>query len=215
MKIPLSKLLKRQSYVGIATLQDEVVDMVYSIAPEAVLHGGTAIWRCYQGNRFSKDLDFYAKPSKDFKEKFSEELKKRAIRLDKFKQTRNTVFSKVSSDTVEVSLEIALRRVAKKQVADYERADGSTINIYSLSIEDLIAEKINAYLNRKLVRDLYDVFFLSSKVRDFSKIGRECNRFIKEAKMPVDERNLKALVYSGIAPEAKHMLDTLFRRFKT
>ncbi|MEM1546291.1 MAG: nucleotidyl transferase AbiEii/AbiGii toxin family protein [Candidatus Methanomethylicia archaeon] len=32
---------------------------IYNSFPEAVIHGGTAIWRCYGSNRFSEDVDVY------------------------------------------------------------------------------------------------------------------------------------------------------------
>ena len=59
MRIPLANKLKKRLHSETAFLQDEVIDIVYGLEPNAVLHGGTAIWRCYQGNRFSEDLDFY------------------------------------------------------------------------------------------------------------------------------------------------------------
>ena len=35
--------------------------------PNAILHGGTAIWRIYSGKRFSEDLDLYL--TKEVKDK--------------------------------------------------------------------------------------------------------------------------------------------------
>ena len=44
----------------LAELQDEVIDIIYNrVEPDATLYGGTAIWRCYGGNRFSEDIDIY------------------------------------------------------------------------------------------------------------------------------------------------------------
>ena len=46
----------------IAQLQDYLVDIIYErIDPRAELHGWTAIWRCYGGNRFSEYIDIYMK----------------------------------------------------------------------------------------------------------------------------------------------------------
>lgn len=213
MKIPLSRLLKRRLHSDIAALQDEVVDAVYSVLPDAVLHGGTAVWRCHGGNRFSEDLDFYAMVPNDFEDKLRSELEKRALEISRFKRTENTVFCKVLGSGTEVRLEIALRGVPNREAATYERADGSSMSIYSLSAESLIAEKIGAYLDRRFVRDLYDIYFLTGKGGDFGGMAKECRRFAKEEKMPVDEKNLRALVYSGIAPPAKQMLETVLGRF--
>lgn len=214
MIIPLFNRLKRRHHVEIALLQDEIVSIIYSLLPNAVLHGGTAIWRCYKGNRFSEDLDFYA-PNlpKDFNTKFSAELGKRDLELIKFKKTENTVFSKISNRRVEARLEIALRNSKKKIVVQYEKVDGSFFSIFSLSPEDLIKEKISAYLSRRFVRDLYDICYLSGIATDFEKIKNKGVEFMKAAKAPVDEKTLKTLVYSGIAPTSKQMFEVLQRRF--
>jgi predicted nucleotidyltransferase component of viral defense system len=58
-KIPLSQRLKRRQHIEIARLQDIVMETLYRVFPESVLHGGTAIWRCYSGSRFSEDIDVY------------------------------------------------------------------------------------------------------------------------------------------------------------
>jgi len=37
-----------------------MVERIFQEMPDAVLHGGALIWRCYGGNRFSQGLDFYS-----------------------------------------------------------------------------------------------------------------------------------------------------------
>ncbi len=54
---PISNLLSGDR-LRLAELQDEVIDIIYDrFEPDAVLYGGTAVWRCYGGNRFSEDID--------------------------------------------------------------------------------------------------------------------------------------------------------------
>ena len=36
-----------------------IVETLYEIFDNAVLHGGTSIWRCYKGNRISEEVDVY------------------------------------------------------------------------------------------------------------------------------------------------------------
>jgi len=74
VKIPLEKRLKKRMDVEIAFLQDEVVEILYAIESRLVLHGGTAVWRCYGGNRLSEDLDFYLHASKSELEKFANDF---------------------------------------------------------------------------------------------------------------------------------------------
>ncbi|MBU0636453.1 nucleotidyl transferase AbiEii/AbiGii toxin family protein [Candidatus Micrarchaeota archaeon] len=212
MRIPLKNVLKRQSHVQLAELQDEVVDLVYSVFPKAVLHGGTAIWRCLQGNRFSEDLDFYALVDRKFKQGLEEEIKKRGLFLAKFKQTQNTVFAKISNFQTEVSLEISVRKSPEIISTSFEKTNGSSTEIFTLSPEELLKEKSAAYLNRGLVRDLYDVFFLLGKTDTIDRARKELEKLIKNSKAPVDEKNLKTLVFSGIAPSSKNMLEKIQKR---
>ena len=59
IKIPLILKLKRAQQKEIAKAQDIIVNTLYEVFENAVLHGGTSIWRCYNGNRFSEDVDVY------------------------------------------------------------------------------------------------------------------------------------------------------------
>src|SRR3989338_8635212 len=113
MKIPLNNRLKRQLHKDIAELQDIVVETVYSLEENAVLHGGTAIWRCFTGNRFSEDLDFYLKPKADFKGLLEKRLFPLGIKITKFRKTENAVYSKIEKEKTSVALEIALREYKK------------------------------------------------------------------------------------------------------
>ena len=59
-------------------------------------------------------------------------------------------------------------------------ADGSGIEVLGLTPDQFICEKILAYSNRRYIRNLYDI--------------------IDHLETPVDERVLKTIVYSGLAP---------------
>ena len=214
MKIPLFNRLKRRQHRDIALLQDEVVDIVYSIEPKAVLHGGTAVWRCYSSNRFSEDLDFYLGAARGFKGGFAQALESRGLSLQKFKQTRSTIFSRVSGENAEVRFEAALREPKGFVAADYERIDGSRMSVFTLSPEALLAEKIDAYESRRKTKDLYDAFLLSAFAEPDKALSARVKKFIKGVKEPVDESSLKALVFSGAVPSFQQILDALRRRFK-
>jgi len=212
MDIPLKNLLKKRSQQELALLQDEVVDLLYSVDSFAVFHGGTSIWRCYNGKRFSEDLDFYLLPKKNFEEKLKEETEKRGLKLIKFRKTENSIFSKISCGRIECSLEIALRK-KNGSLGFYQKADGTTMNILVLTKEELIIEKANAFVNRKLIRDIYDVFFLLNCV-DINKVKNELSKIVLNFKEPIDEKNIKTLVYSGSVPSFKQMLQIIGVRLK-
>lgn len=108
MKITLFNKLRKQQHKDIAILQDELVEIVYSIFPDIVFHGGTSIWRCFQGNRFSEDIDLYYYETPNFENKLKQAILDNNLNLLKFKKTENVIFSKIANSKVEVRLEIRL-----------------------------------------------------------------------------------------------------------
>ena len=57
--LPIILTLKKEFQKKIARAQDIIVEEMGKHFNQVVLHGGTAIWRCYKGNRFSEDVDVY------------------------------------------------------------------------------------------------------------------------------------------------------------
>lgn len=208
MQIPLLTKLKKRMHRDLAMLQDELLEVTYSSAPNAVLHGGTAVWRCYNGNRFSENLNFYLTGNKTFKQTFTEQINARGLELLKFKETENTVFSKISNGTTEMLFEAALRKPKSFEVKQYERADGTTVDVFTLSPEELLLEKITAYTNRKLIRDIYDVYHLSA-IADCKKVKKELQQLLSNPPKPLDEKNLRALVYVGAVPSFSQVVSVL------
>lgn len=213
MRIPLFNRLRKQFHREIAMLQDEVVEIVYALSPDAVLHGGTTVWRCYSGNRFSEDLDFYLVPKEKFREQLKKTLESRGLFLLKYKKTKSTIFSKISNGTVEIRLEVAIRNIREFEPRPFERTDGSFIDVFTPSPEQLLLEKMEAYSNRKLIRDFYDIYTLSAIVSLDKKLSEKTLGFLEKAKKPLDEKNLKTIVFSGAIPSFEQMELAVKRRF--
>ncbi|MFH1520773.1 MAG: nucleotidyl transferase AbiEii/AbiGii toxin family protein [Candidatus Micrarchaeota archaeon] len=212
MKIPLANKLKKRLHREIGLLQDEVLDIAYEIENSVILHGGTAIWRCYGGNRFSEDLDFYSKPRK-FENEFEALVKRRGLFITKIKKTDNLVFSKISNGEVEVRAEFNFSKSVRGTLGTYERMDSSLTTIFTLSPEELIFEKIDAYSNRMLIRDIYDLVHLTAMVENPKSVAERMKSFLINVKKPVDEKNIKAIIYSGAVPSFEQMLEILKKRF--
>lgn len=218
MKITLFNKLRKQQHKDIAILQDELVEIVYSIFPDIVFHGGTSIWRCFQGNRFSEDIDLYYYETPNFENKIKQAILDNNLNLLKFKKTENVIFSKIANSKVEVRLEIRLLEkkniiFKNKIINQYEKAEGSSITVFSLTPEDLIIEKALAYKNRKLIRDIYDVYFLKSYVNLSLEQNKKLKEIINLWQKPEDEKNLRTIVYAGAVPSFEQLLLQIKRRF--
>ena len=212
VNIPLQIKLKRENHRRIAYAQDLVVKEVCSVFDKAVLHGGTAIWRCYNGKRFSEDLDFYLPKNKEKIEILFENLKKAGFEIKKKKVSDNSVYSELELDRTSVRLEATFQKISGV-LCDYEMSDGNIISIYSLSPELFLIEKSNTYLKRFKVRDLWDVFFLLKFIRNPEKI-KEIENLIKKYKKPIDEGDLKILLLEGIVPSADEMINYIARKWE-
>lgn len=204
--------LRREVHRKIAYAQDLVVKQVYSVFNKAVLHGGTAIWRCYNGKRFSEDLDFYFPKNMEKISLIFDNLTKIGFEIKKKKVSETSVYSELELDRISVRLEATFQRISGI-ICDYEMSDGNFISIYSLTAEDFLAEKTKTYLQRLKIRDLWDVFFLLKNVENPKKI-KEIERLIKHYKKPIDEDDLKAVMLEGIIPSANEMIEYIRRKWE-
>ena len=172
---------------------------------KAVLHGGTAIWRCYQGNRFSEDVDVYIIRNLEKSDKFFDILAKKGLALERKKISENSIYSSLKLENTIVRFE-ALFKSSDSILKEYEKADGNLKTVYTLSAEELIKEKVEAYLRRLKIRDLYDIFFLLRYAKE-DVVKNNLIKLVKEFKEPIDEGNLKILILEGITPDKNKMLE--------
>ena len=112
-------------------------------------------------------------------------------------------------DRVSVRLEATFQKI-QGVICDYELSDGNINSIYSLTPEQFLVEKVNTYLKRLKVRDLWDIFFLLKKIENPQEI-KELGLLIKNYKSPIDEVNLKIILLEGIIPSAKEMYEYIVR----
>jgi len=210
--IPLEKRLRKSLHKKIAAAQDLLVESIYRVFPKVVIHGGTAIWRCYGGKRFSEDVDVYITKDMDKESNFQELLnllKSLGFSVIKFKHTGNSIFSKFSLMGTEVRFEAVFKTVSNSMVKPFELSDGTFMNVYTLSAEDILAEKISVYKDRGKVKDMYDIWFLLNLVEDRKKVLKNF-KSLKDAesflRKPDDYKTLKALIILGAVPSVEDMI---------
>jgi len=206
--IPLLQKLKKAAHRNIALAQDIMVIELYNSIPRAVIHGGTAIWRCYGGSRFSEDVDVYLEGKG--MEGFRHRLAVRGFSEVKFRVKDRSVFSTFSYLGATVRFEAVFKSV-KPAVRPFELSDGTFINVYTLSAEDLIKEKVAAYFARAKVRDLYDITTLLKDVEAPDAVRPVVKALLDGFRQPVDAPELKALVMVGAVPDVNSMIEVIAR----
>lgn len=205
--IPLNLKLKKKAQKEIAYAQDILVEELYNSLPKAIIHGGTAIWRCYNGNRFSEDIDVYIQKDEKEIEAFFTSLQKRGFKIIKKRIKENSIYSELLFNETPIRFE-ATFQIKKSIFKKYETSESFYINVNTLSPEDLILEKIEAYSKREKIRDLYDIFFLLSYI-DNDKIKINLRNFLKNFKKPKDEENLTAIIISGAIPNSDQLIEAI------
>jgi len=213
MKIPLIKRLKKESHRKLALAQDLIVEEIVEIIPRAVFHGGTCIWRCYEGKRFSEDLDFYFPNNKKLVEQLFKSLKNKGLEIKKKKITERSLYSELIYERTSIRLEATFQN-KKSQIIDYEKANGIIISIHGLTIEQLINEKINTYFKRKKIRDIYDIFFLLRKTNNFKLIDKKIKKIFEDKAVPEDTQNLKTLILEGVVPTLNELRQYIKRKWE-
>lgn len=212
VKLPLVKRLRKQAHRDVAAAQDILVNEICSCFERAVIHGGTAIWRCYNGSRFSEDIDIYL-PSR-FREsdgirKFVNNLKSGGAVVEKFREKENSIYARFRFGIISVGFESVFEDIPDFIVKPFELSDGTFINVNTLSPEQFISEKASAYLSRKKVRDLYDIYFLLNFAEDRGAVSAVLRNLVQNFKEPVDTEDLKALVIVGAIPRVNDMLEAI------
>ncbi|MGC9021271.1 MAG: nucleotidyl transferase AbiEii/AbiGii toxin family protein [Candidatus Methanodesulfokora sp.] len=190
-RIPLAKVLKGR-LLKIAELQDIVI-LELSRKSYFVLHGGLAVWRVYGGKRFSVDIDIYH-------ENPSELVNKISLKSARTKLTSSGVLYLRLKNGAEVELEASPMFERKDVVeADYWLVDGSSIVIRTLKQEELVKEKVRAFLERGKARDLYDIYYLLDFC-DPASIREDIKILLEKLRMPDDFSGLKELILMGVPP---------------
>lgn len=154
-------------------------------AEKIYFKGGTALRIIYSSPRFSEDLDFSAKKIniRDIEQALVNtlnEIEKENINVA-IKEAKTTsggylasiVFEASGTQPILIEIEISLRQAKSNGDAI---AIGNNLTppytIFSLSLQQLVDEKIQALLSRKKPRDFYDLYFiLRSNLLPASKKG--------------------------------------------
>lgn len=191
-----------------AALQDIVIRIIFESTHNAVFHGGTCVWRCYNGKRFSKDIDIYFTKESSIKRVLGR-LVQEDLEVRKDAEMRATLFYTVKNST-DISLQIKKISV-RGVVTPYVLADGTLMNTYSLSAEAIILEKIDAYNDRRLERDMYDIMILSNSVTEKESVRGKLKTFLKQINPPKDPGALRDLIYEGLIPSFPEIVDYLKR----
>jgi predicted nucleotidyltransferase component of viral defense system len=145
----------------------EVLDRLNSgkFLMQVVFGGGTMLRLCHGLNRFSVDLDFWV--IRDLEPDFFENMKAYLARYYNIKDSAEkfyTILFELRSPAYPRSLKLEIRRQVKKihveQVIAYSKYANSQVFLKAVSLSDMMRSKIEAFLDREEIRDVFDMEFL-------------------------------------------------------
>ncbi len=206
--VPLQLKLKKQQHRDVAKSQDIVMETLVNILPNAILHGGTGIWRCYAGNRFSEDIDVYLAHDKKKIETFFQKLHDGGFTIVKKRISDVSIYSTLQMERIQIRFE-ALFKKENGILHHFQKTDGNILTVFTLTPEQFLKEKIATYTKRRKVRDLYDIYFLLQIISDISLVQPELSSLLSHYQAPLDEEDLKTIVYEGIVPTSKQMMESI------
>jgi hypothetical protein len=139
--------------------QIKVLDRLY-------FGGGTMLRLCHNLNRYSTDIDFWVKSAEDtgkYYEKIHHALSN-VFSIKDAEEKANTLLFEIRSPESVRSLVIEIRKdqsefIWERRIA-FSFFSKIQVVVRALTLEQMMKNKINAFLDRKLIRDCFDIEFL-------------------------------------------------------
>ncbi len=149
----------------------EVLDRLNSgkFLNNIIFTGGTMLRLCYGLNRYSVDLDFWIFENID-QDKLFKQLSSCLSKFYTLKDAADkfyTLLFELKSKDYPRSLKIEIRKETKKvqveQAIAYSIYSNNQVLLNIVSLPDMMKSKIDAFLDRKEIRDVFDIEFLLRK----------------------------------------------------
>ncbi len=164
----------------------EVLDRLRSgrFLDALIFTGGTMLRLCWGLNRFSVDLDFWLAKEIDDKDYF-QRLKGFLSRYYTLKDAENkfhTMIFEIRSKEYPRSLKVEIRkkvgRFKTEMAIAYSRYAETQVLVRCLSLKEVMRSKIEAFLDRREIRDLFDIEFLVKRGVEIEAAPDEIKRLM-------------------------------------
>ena len=146
-------------YKKLYSLQDRVLETIFSLESEFYLTGGTCLSRFYHEKRYSDDLDFFTNDSNRFS--FS-------VRNIKLKLTKEFDVTTVleSKDFVRFMIDDLLQiDFVNDRVPHYKDVIVLDSGYIIDNVENILSNKLTAVIGRDNPKDIFDIYLISKYYR--------------------------------------------------
>jgi len=165
----------------------EVLDRLNSkkLLNSLIFGGGTMLRLCFGLNRYSVDLDFWFAAKTDEKKLFKD-IKEYFSDLYSVRDAANkhyTLLYELKSRDYPRSLKIEIRKEVKhvktEKAIAYSKNSNIQVMLNVVSLDEMMKAKTEAFLDRKEVRDIFDIEFLLKKGIELKAGENDKNRMLK------------------------------------
>ncbi|GAB6183298.1 nucleotidyl transferase AbiEii/AbiGii toxin family protein [Thermodesulfovibrio hydrogeniphilus] len=153
-----------------------------------IFTGGTMLRLCYELNRFSVDLDFWFFKKIEV-EDFFYKLKNFLQHQYEIKDAENkyyTILFEIKAETYPRNLKIEIRKEIKNIQTEFAIAYSKYSNIQVLvrtpTLKEVMKNKIEAFLSRGEIRDVFDIEFLVKKGIEIDAEKEKLEKMVKMIK---------------------------------
>jgi len=182
------------------------------LGEKLVFIGGTALRLVYNSPRFSDDLDFYLKKKisfDDFKKIIKDIAKKYNLEISDLQNKKFTFLAefKIKEDflTLPFSLKIEIRKKILKKGFELRLLNSPISNfnvlLFVLDLKTIKKFKKLAFKNRKEPRDLFDLWFISQKLKEQ----------FKKPKIKIDKKTIKQTLNKYLPVNYHKIIDDLIK----
>lgn len=157
-----------QDSQNLEVFEIEVLEVLNSLKVLDKLYfgGGTMLRLCHNLNRYSTDLDFWLDINLDSKALYSklQEAFQNRYKIVDAENKKYTMLFEIKSAVYKRNLKIEIR----KEQTDFEwerkiafsRFTNKQVTVKGLTLQQMMKNKIEAMLSRKIIRDCFDIEFL-------------------------------------------------------
>ncbi len=168
----------------------EVLDRLKSgkFLDKLVFTGGTMLRLCYGLNRFSVDLDFWLNKEINLKAYFTrlKEFLSKYYTIRDAEDKFYTLLFEIKSENYPRSLKIEIRKKAEKIKTEtsiaYSKYSNTQVLVRTLSLQEVMKSKIEAFLSRKEIRDVFDIEFLLKRGTELKATKEELQKLLEGIK---------------------------------
>lgn len=157
-----------QDLQNLEIFEIEVLELLNSLKVLDKLYfgGGTMLRLCHNLNRYSTDLDFWLDISQDSKILFSKmkEAFQNLYKIVDAEKKKYTLLFELKSTVYKRHLKIEIRKEQtdfdwERKIA-FSRFTNKQVTVKGLTLQQMMENKIEAMLSRKIIRDCFDIEFL-------------------------------------------------------